>query len=212
MLENLSGQDLKSQFKENKTLRTATIAIGAVLLLVIGYFGYRQFIFKPANEKSKEAFYEGLNYAVNDSTDKAIEVLEPVVKKFDGKIGGEDAQFILGRQYMEKGNFKKAIETLEGVNVSDTYVKIFSVGLIGDCYSEMKNYPKAMDYYLEAAEMDDNEKTAPMYMFKAAQVAEQTKDLEKAHELYTRIKNEFKQYGDQKQIDKYIARVNVTKK
>ena len=85
---------------------------GGILVLVIGYFAYVQFFWKPANEKSKDAYWVGLNYAAADSTDAAIEELKPIVKKYDGKIGGENAQFILARQYMVKGLFKKAITEL----------------------------------------------------------------------------------------------------
>lgn len=212
MLENLSGKELKEQFKSNKQLRFITIGVGSVLVLVLGYFAYKQFVFKPAEEKSNEALYPGLNYAAKDSTDRAIEELEPVVKKYDGKKGGENAQFTLARQFMNKGEYKKALELLEGVKVRDTYVRIYTIGLQGDCYSEMKNYEKALDLYLEAADADENEKTTPEFLFKAALVAEELKDFEQANELYTRIKNEFKQFGDMKSIDKYIARVNVTKK
>lgn len=212
MLENLSGKELKEQFKSNKQLRLITIGVSSVLVLVLGYFAYKQFVYGPANEKSKDAFYPGLNYAAKDSTDRAIEELEPVVKKYDGKQGGENAQFVLARQYMTKGEFKKALETLEGVKVKDTYVRIYTIGLQGDCHSEMNNLEKAKDFYLKAANADENEKTTPEFLFKAALVAENLNQFEEAFDLYSRIKNEFKTYGDTKQIDKYIARVNVTKK
>lgn len=212
MLENLSPQEFKYQFKNNKNLRMITMGVGAIIVLILGYFLYKQFLFNPDNEKSKDAYYEGLNYAAKDSTDKAIDALKPVVTKYDGKQGGELAQFVLARQYMTKGEFKKALEELEGVDVSDTYVAVYAIGLQGDCKSEMGNYQEAMDLYLEAADRVDNEKTTPEYLFKAGLCAEQLKDYEKASELYTRIKENYIVYGSQKTIDKYVARVQNTKK
>jgi TolA-binding protein len=76
----------------------------------------------------------------------------------------------------------------------------------------MNNLEKAKEFYLKAANADENEKTTPEFLFKAALVAENLNQFEEAYDLYSRIKNEFKTYGDSKQIDKYIARVNVTKK
>ncbi len=207
MLENLSGQDLKSQFKNNKNLRMITIGVGSLVVLILGYFAYKQFIWKPANEKSKDAYYAGLNFAAKDSVDKAIDELAPVVKKFDGKQGGELAQFVLARQYMAKGEFKKALEELEGVSVNDTYLSVYTIGLQGDCYSEMNKYSEALDLYLEAADKIDNEKTTPEYLFKAALVAEELKDFSQATELYTRIKENYTQFSSVKTIDKYIGRV-----
>ena len=179
-----------------------------MLVLVIGYFLYLQLIWKPANEKSKDAYWVGLNYAVKDSTNQAIDELKPVVKKYDGKIGGENAQFILARQFMAKGEWKKALEELEGVDVNDTYVSAMVIGLQGDCHSEMKNYKKAMESYLDAAAVSENEMTTPMYLYKAGLCAEQEKDFEKAVECYQKIKDDYASYASQKVIDKYLARAS----
>jgi tetratricopeptide (TPR) repeat protein len=206
MLDNFSFKDFKSQLQNNAKLRIATYGVGSILVVLLGYFAYRQFIWNPSNEKSKDAYWVGLNLAAKDSTDAAINELEPVVKKYDGKKGGEIAQFILARQYMAKGEFQKALDNLKDVKVSDTYVSIFKLGLQGDCYSELKQYEKAVDLYIEAAELNENEKTSPEYFFKAGLVSEKMKDFEKATELYTRIKSNFVNFSNIKSIDKYIAR------
>jgi tetratricopeptide (TPR) repeat protein len=213
MLENLSPQEFKKQFKENKTLRMVSIGVGSIVVLILAYFTYKQFIWSPANEKSKDAFYVGLNFAAKDSTNAAIDELSSVVKKYDGKNGGELAQFVLARQYMSKGEFKKALSELESVNLNDTYLSVYTLGLQGDCYSEMKKYKEALSFYEEAANKNENEKTSPEFLFKAGLVAEELGDFVKATELYTKIKDNYMNFSSQKTIDKYIARVkNKTKK
>ena len=172
------------------------------------YIAYYQFIWTPSNEKSKDAYWAGLNYASKDSTDLAIQELEPAVKKYDGKSGGELAQFVLARQYMTKGSFQKAIDELEGTDFEDTYLSVYRLGLQGDCYSELKKFDKALDLYIEAAELNANEKTSPEFLFKAALVAEKLNDFEKASELYTRIKSNYLNFSNSKSIDKYIARTS----
>ena len=206
MLENISGDSIKEQFKSNKNLRLTTFVVGGLIVLVLGYFVYRQFIWEPANEKSKETYYVGLNYATSDSTDMAIDELGAQVKKYDGKIGGEVSQFVYARQLMAKGEYQKALEELEGVKVSDTYVRVMTIGLQGDCYSELGKYETAAEKYLEAADANENDMTTPNYLFKAALVAEELKDFSKATELYERIKADFPSFGTTKQIDKYISR------
>jgi predicted negative regulator of RcsB-dependent stress response len=206
MLEKFSFTDFKSQLKTNKNLKLTTYFIGGVLGIMVLYIAYRQFIWSPSNEKSKEAYFKGLNLAAKDSTDAAINELEPVVKKFDGKQGGEVAQFVLARQYMAKGDFKKALEELEDVDVNDTYVSVYKIGLQGDCQSELGKYKEALELYLEAAELNENEHTTPTYLFKAALVAEEMKNFEEASELYTRIKSNYLNFSNAKSIDKYIAR------
>lgn len=210
MLEDITGEQIKQQFKSNKKLRMTTMIIGGLAVLVLGFFIYRQFIWNPANEKSKDSYWEGLNLAVApDSTDAAIDELSAAVKKYDGKIGGEVAQFVYARQLMEKGEFKKAITELEGVDVSDTYVHVMAIGLQADCHSELKEYEKAANMYVEAAEMNDNEFTSPIYLLKAGLCAEEIKNFEKAVECYEKIKDNYTGFSSQKQIDKYLARAKA---
>jgi tetratricopeptide (TPR) repeat protein len=208
MLDNFSFQDFKNKVRSNKQTKVITYLVGSLLGLAILYLAYRQFIWKPANEKSKDAYWVGLNYAAKDSTDLAIEELEPVVKKYDGKIGGENAQFILARQYMSKGEFNKALDLLKDVNANDTYLAAMVVGLQGDCHSEMKDYEKAFKLYLEAAGINENEMTSPMYLFKAGLCAEKNKNFEQATECYTKIRDDYSGFGNQKAIEKYIARAS----
>jgi tetratricopeptide (TPR) repeat protein len=213
MLENFSFQELKRRFDSNKNFRLGTYIAGGVIVFVLGILVYRQFMWKPANEKSKDAWWIGLNYAQKDSTDQAIEALRGQVKKFDGKVGGEDAQFILARQYMAKGEFKKALTELEGVDLNDTYVSVMTVGLQADCHSELKQYEEAAELYTEAAEMEENDLTTPMYLFKAGLCFEKLKNFEKATECYQKIKDDYSAFAGQKSIEKYIARSsNKTKK
>ena len=212
MLENISGSSLKEQFKTNDKLRFTTYVVGGIVVITLGYFLYKQFIWGPSNEKSKAAYFEGLNYADKDSTDAAIEVLKPVVKKYDGKIGGEIAQFTYARQLMSKGQFAKAIEELEGVKVEDTYVSVMAIGLQGDCKSEMKKYEEAATLYINAAEKQDNDFTTPTYLFKAAFCAEKVKDYNTAVEIYTKIEDNYPDFANQKSIKKYIARATKTQK
>ena len=134
-----------------------------------------------------------------------------VVKKYDGYKGGEVAEFVLGRQYMNKGEFKKAIEVLEGVKLKDTYIQADALGLQGDCYSELKDYKKAAELYKKAAKKSENELTTPKYLFKAALCAEELKDFSSALSFYEEIRDNYSNFAAQKTIEKYIARVSSAK-
>lgn len=209
MAGTTSFNDIKRQFKDNKRLRLITYAVVGLIVVILGYILYRQFVYAPNNLKANEGYYRGLNLAAKDSVDAAIAELEPFVKKNDGYQGGEVAEFTLARQYMAKGDFQKALKLLEGVKLKDTYGPAMTLGLQGDCYSELGKFKDAMEYYIDAAESNENEWTTPTYLFKAGQVAEEIKDFEKAKELYERINKDYYMFGQQKSIDKYIARVSI---
>ena len=44
MLENISGSSLKEEFKSNNKLRLITYSIGGAVVLVLGYFLYKQLL------------------------------------------------------------------------------------------------------------------------------------------------------------------------
>ena len=213
MLENLTPDVIKQKINSSKKSKLITYIVGGSILAVLLFFIYRQFIWNPGNEKSKDGYWIAQNYIAKDSTDKAIAVLVPFVKKNDGKIGGELGQYLLATQYMKKGEFKKALTNLEGVSINDTYISVLIIGLQGDCYSELKKYDAALKLYEEASIAGENNLTTPMYLFKAGAVAEQLKKYSVASEHYTRIRDEFPEYASQNifTIDKYIARVSSNK-
>ncbi len=206
MIEQLSFDDIKNKFNSNKKFKFGTYIVGGLIVLTIVYFSYRQFIWLPANEKSNDGWWVALNYISKDSTDQAIGILKPFVNNNDGKTGGEIAQYLLATQYMKKGKYSAAIKELKGVDLEDTYIATLSVGLQGDCYSQMKKYKDAIGAYLEAAEREDNDFTTPMYLWKAGLVCEEIKKKADALTHYQRIKDDYPNYASTKTIDRYIAR------
>lgn len=209
MIENLSLDELKAKFNNNKNFKLGTYVVGGLMAALLLFFVYRQLIWVPANEKSNDGWWVAMNYITKDSTDQAIKVLVPFVNSNDGKTGGEIGQYLLATQYMKKGEYRKALENLEGVSLDDSYIRVFSVGLQGDCYSDMKKYDQALSLYMEAADMQENELTTPMYLFKAGLVAEKLNKKEDATTYYTRIRDDYPTYASQKAIEKYIARVST---
>ena len=137
-----------------------------------------------------------------------IKKLQKSVKKYDGKIGGEVSKYLLASQYMRKGKYKEALTLLENVSVEDTYVSVEVIGLQGDCQSEINKFEEAYELYKTAANMNANNFTSPMYLFKAGLVAEQLKkyDLAKAHFETISVQYPKSFYAKEKNLEAYIAR------
>lgn len=216
MTDNFSFDDIKEKFKNNKFFKIGSIALSALLIGVVVFLGYRQFIWKPDNEKSKDAYYESLNYILKDQdpndTTKApkdpIKQLQGAVKKYDGKIGGEISKYILATQYMRNGKYKQALVLLEDISVEDTYMSAMIVGLQGDCKSEMKKYAEAVELYDEASKINENNFTSPMYLFKAGLNSEKLKKNAEATAYYEEIAFHYPNSleAKQKNMNKYKAR------
>jgi len=201
-------EKLLSKAKESKTFKYVSFGVGAVAILVLLWFAYQQFIFKPANEKSKTAYWRAMVYIENGEPDNALEEFERVAKKYDGKVGGEISQYMAGRLYMDKGEFKTALKFLEKAKVKDLYLGTMIIGLQGDCQSELGDFDKAVKLYEKASKRKANEFTTPMFLMKAAMIHEmKLKNFEEAEELYKRIEMDFFEFYSSNSVEKYIERV-----
>ena len=201
-------EKLIQKAKESKTFKMASIAVGTIAVLVVAWLLYQQFVFKPADEKSQTAYWEAMVELDNGNIDEALDGFKRTAKKYSGKRGGEVSKYMAGRLYMEKGDFKKALDYLKKAKVKDLYIGTFIIGLQGDCHSELGNYKDAIKMYERAAKRKANEFTTPMYLMKAALLHEmKLNDFKKAESIYKQIEMEYFDYFTTNSVEKYLYRV-----
>ena len=66
-----------------------------------------------------------------------------------------------------------------------------------------------MDYYQKAIKESGNELTAPLYLGKAAQVAQEQKNYKQALEYLERIKTDYPKSEEATSVEMRIAQVNA---
>ena len=81
-----------------------------------------------------------------------------------------------------------------------------ATGAIGDAHAELDNLDKAIEYYLKAANMRKNEFTSPIYLLKAGELLETQDEAQKALDAYNKIKDDYPDSNEARQIPKYIER------
>jgi predicted negative regulator of RcsB-dependent stress response len=210
-LEN--PEELLKQAKESKTLKIASIVVGSIALLAIIWFSYKQFIFNPANEKSKTSYWRAMVFLQNDENDQALDEFKRIAKQYDGKIGGEISQYMAGRLYMDQGEFKTALSYLEKAKVDDLYVGTLIIGLQGDCQVELGDFKKAASLYEKASKRKPNEFTTPMFLMKAAQIQEfKLNNFKEAAKMYKQIELDYFDYYKTNNVEKYLERASNKEK
>lgn len=209
MNEGITKEELLNQFKGNKILKYATAAVGVIVLVILIYVVYNRFIYEPNNEESKALVARGIMLMEKDSTNLAIEEFEFIAAEYGSYDGGKLAYYSLGNLYFEQGRFEDAIEALEKVDLEDTYLMTLAIGTLGDCYSELGDYAKAVTYYVQAAERVENDLTSPQFYFKAGLNAEEAGDFAKAKEYYEIIEDKYMTFSSQKSIEKYVVRAGA---
>ena len=98
--------------------KSLSIIGGTVVLVLLAYFGYNQFIVKPQEEEARENMFIAEQYFGQDSINLAIAGdgsypgFEEIVENYGSSPSGNLANYYLGMSYLKKGEYEKAIEAL----------------------------------------------------------------------------------------------------
>ena len=143
----------------------------------------------------------------NDSI--AATEYKKVADSYSGTDAGELAALSAAEAYYNFGKYKEAAACLEGFSTSEPVLGANALVLTGDCYVNLKQYDKALDYFKKALnKADKNPQIAPRVLLKEANVYDEQKKYDKALECYEQIKADYPQFevGNGLGIDAYIAR------
>lgn len=194
--------------------------VGAIVVLIAIYIWYQSVYLTNRAEEASAKMYKAEQYLGVDSLatkalkgDGGYPGFEQIADEYANTKSANLANLYLGGIYLRKGEYKKATEALgkyseTGSPVADP----LALGLLGDAYSELKDYKQAATYYKKAADKASNKFTSPMFLKKLGLVYEELKDFKSAEDAYTKIKNDFPASQEAAMIDEYIARVAAQKK
>ncbi|HXI01064.1 MAG TPA: tetratricopeptide repeat protein [Sphingobacteriaceae bacterium] len=201
--------------KENA--KSLAVIGGAIIALILLYLGYQQFYLAPRAEKAANEMFKAEEYVAVDSlSERAIKGdgsypgFEKIAEEYSSTKSANIANAYLGGLYLQKGEFQKAIDALG--NYSSTGSPVIDplvLGMLGDSYSELKDYKKAITYYKKAADKKSNSFTSPLFLKKLGLVYEEEKNNEAALDAYKKIRTEYSDSYEASVIDAYIARVEA---
>jgi len=201
----------ESFFDRNKKI--FLYGIIGIAVVVIGYFGYQNFVAKPHAEESQDAYWNAFYEFENGDTtgvattgNEYFQGFEQISQDYAGTPGGNIATYALGVSAMEKGEFEAALGYFEEVEFEDVMVGTLVIGLMGDCYVELGQYEEAAAKFEEAAVREPNEYTSPMFYKKAGLVYQELNQNDKAVIAYQKIKDDWSASLEAQDIDKYIIR------
>jgi tetratricopeptide (TPR) repeat protein len=198
---------------ENK--KSISIIGGVVLVVILGYFGYTNLVVKPQEINAQKEMFKAERYFQLDSVDKAINgdgqfmgFLE-IIDTYGSSNSANLAHYYLGMCYMKKKQWAEAIEYLSKYDAEDDITGALALGAIGDANLELGKKDEAEKFYMKAVDWDSNQFTAAIFLMKAAFVRELNKDYKGAGELYQRIKKDYPQSTEARDIEKYIVRATA---
>ena len=211
----LSGQLERAEdfFEQNRTVIFGVV--GAILLIIVGFFGYRYYVSTQDETAQAELFpsvyqLEAESPKVALNGDGKTPGILSVADNYGATKAGNLAEFYAGVALLKEGKYDEAIAHLNDFSSSDLLVQARAYALIGDAYMEKKSYDEAADHYRKAADYKPNKYFSPGYLTKLAVAYEQAKQNDKAISTYNEIIEKYGQSTEAASAKKYKSVLEAT--
>lgn len=198
-------------FQKHK--KNITIGLVAAVAVVGGFFGYGRFVKQPNENKAQEMIFHAQNYLAVDSFKLALNGdgnnygFLQVIDKYGSTQAGNLAKYSAGICYIHLGEYQKGIDMLKSFSSNDLMLQPTAYGLMGDAYMELDKTAEGIESYKKAGHYNDNELTAPIYLFRAGMALEKAGKGQEAIAIYKEIKDKFPKSKEGLEMDKYLARL-----
>jgi predicted negative regulator of RcsB-dependent stress response len=186
--------------------------VGAIVLAVGGFFGYRYWVGNQDAQAQKEMFQavryfeaDSLNLALNGDGNN-LGFLQ-IIDDYSLTEAGNLANFYAGAIYLKQGKFPLAIFHLEDYKANDLLVQARAYSLIGDAYMEQKSYEDAAKFYEKAAGYKPNKEFTPVYLMKAGLAYEKLNNTDKAKAAYQTIIDKYWESSEFQNAKKFKAKL-----
>ncbi len=188
---------------------------GAIVAMILIYIAYQRFYIGPREVVASNQMHVAQDFWAKKDWDKAINGdagypgFQKIVNDYSNTKAANLAYFYLGIAYLNKGEYRKAIDNLTNYRGDDNMAASEALGSTADAYVELKDYDKAQTYFKKAADKANNKFLTPLYLKKLGLVYEAQNDNKSADDTYKRIKSEYPDSQQAQNIDEYIARTEA---
>jgi len=189
-------------------------ALGALILAVGVFFGYRYYIGTQEDVAQKEMF-QAVHYFEADSLNLALKGdgnnlgFEQIIDDFGMTDAANLANYYAGAIALKQGKFQLAIFYFEDFSSDDILIQPRAYSLMGDSYMELKDYESAAKYYNKASNYEPNKFFTPTYLMKEALAYEKLDQKDKAVSVYQKIIDEFWDSGEYQNARKFKAKLET---
>lgn len=210
----------------------------AIILVIGGWYGYKQLYKAPRELKASEMVFpaeklfgkmagissyskDSVNIVLNGGNLEGEKVtgLLSIIKTYSGTPAANRAEYIAGACYLHLGEFDKAISHLKEFDGNGAeQIQSAAYRMLGDAYAEQKKNDEALNYYQKAidAASSKDQSTKFLSLSRAALFCDAVGKTKEAIAYLQQIKSDitpdfFRNNRIDFDADKYLAKLGVLK-
>ncbi|MFT4682240.1 MAG: tetratricopeptide (TPR) repeat protein [Flavobacteriales bacterium] len=201
----------KSEEFVNDNQNMIMTVVGVIVIVVALIYGFNRYYLMPMEDSASTEMFQAEQYFSTDSFNLALNGdgnalgMLDVIEDYGSTDAGNLATYYAGVSYLKLGQYEDAIEYLNDFSPSGLLGPT-AKGALGDAYAGSGDIDKALSSYEAAADMDDNDFTTPIFLFKAGLAAEEVGDYDRAVRLYGKLKKDYADSREGRDAAKYLAR------
>ena len=211
--EDLDKRNLQSERFIERYAKQIGIALGVVLLGILGYFAYDQFVVGPKNDEATIEFLAAQKNLAQGKDDLALggkSSANPgflgTYQDFSGTKAGKLAAYNAASLEFKKGNYQKAYDMMDNFSSPNKILMALKFGLMADAQANLNKSDDALATFDKAISASNDDFTSYYFTRKAGLLALSAKKNDVAKKYFTSIDEKYKDY-DGGQSDAYIEMV-----
>lgn len=193
-----------------KNARILSIGFGILVVAVLGWFGYQQFILGPKNEEATKSYLSAQKNLAEGKDDLALggkSVANPgflgTYEQYGSTEAGKLAAYNAGLIEFKKGNYQKAYDLLDNFSSGNKVLVALKYGAMADCLSNLNKSDDALAMADKASSASDDAYTSYYFTKKAGMLALALKKNADAKKYFAAIDEKYQDY-DNGQSDAFI--------
>lgn len=212
LFQELNHNVIQSERFIEKNAKKIGIVFGAVVLGVLGYFGYQHFVVAPQNEEATMAYLKAQKSLEEGKDDLALggkstnPGFKGTAENFASTNAGKLSAYNAGLIEFKKGNYQKAYDLLDKFSSNNKVLVALKYGVMGDCLVNLNKNEEALSHFEKAISASNDEYTTYYFTRKAGILALAMKNNDNAKKYFLQIEEKYQDY-DSGASDAYIEMV-----
>ncbi len=201
--KDLDKEALNIESFLEKNARALSIAFGVLILAVLGWFGYQQFILGPKNEEATKSYLAAQKNLTDGKEDLALggkSVANPgflgTYEEYSSTKAGKLSAYNAGLIEFKKGNYQKAYDLLDNFSSNNKVLVALKYGAMADCLSNLNKADDALSMADKAASASDDAYTTYYFTKKAGMLALALKKNAEAKKYFSTIDEKYQDYDN----------------